>query len=350
MCGHKSEQAASRTRGPRILRQGKSAVPLHDLGYRGWDGELNPQSGRWWVIAQTGVRLAWRSRWLRRMLVIAWFPAVLAGLVLFFVENAISRSLDLPNVIRLTDQTFPVFPWGESMAAMLDERPANSRAAIWPVVLLAFFRMPQGVLIVMLTALVAPSLIAQDMRSRAYLLYFSRPITRLEYVLGKMATVAAYQAMITAVPGVALYLLGVGLSPDLSVIRDTWDLPLRIIASSVVVIVPTVTFSLSLSALLAESRYATFCWFAPWILGWAAFVAMTAMKESAVLHHSENAFVLRGTWSVLSPYHALGEVESWIFGITRNFDDVAPEAMMLSLVTLVSLGVLLHKVSSPMRV
>jgi hypothetical protein len=34
----------------------------------------------------------------------------------------------------------------------------------------------------------------------------------------------------------------------------------------------------------------------------------------------------------------------------KNFDDVAPEAMVLSAVTLVSMGILLRKVSSPMRV
>jgi hypothetical protein len=123
-----------------------------------------------------------------------------------------------------------------------------------------------------------------------------------------------------------------------------------VIASSIVVIVPTVTFSLCLSALMGESRFATFCWFAPWVLGGAAFLAMTAMMEATVIRPDDNPLLLRSSWTILSPYHALGEVESWIFGMRKNFDDVAPEAMALSIVTLVSMGILLRKVSSPMRV
>ena len=333
---------------PDVFTTGRTAVPLHDLGYRRWDGELNSQSVRWWVIAQTGIRLAWRSRWLRRMLVLAWVPAIAAGIGFFFVENAISRSMDVSLVLRGLSN---VFPGAGAVADSLEtQNVGTNRETLWPLILLTFFRLPQGFLIVMLTALVAPSLIAQDMRSRAFLLYFSRPITRLEYVAGKMATVGAYLAMITLVPGIVLYLLGVGLSPDLSVVADTWDLPFRVVVSSIVVIIPTATFSQSLSALMGESRFATFCWFAPWSLGFAAFGAMTAMTEASSMSPTDNPLLFRNTWTILSPYHVLGEVESWIFGMRKNFDDVAPEAMVLSVVTLVSTGILLRKVSSPMRV
>lgn len=282
------------------------------------------------------------------MLVLAWLPAVLAGVAFFLAENAVSRSLDVGLTLRELSHWFP---FARTVAESLESQDIQSnRQALWPLILLSFFRLPQGFLIVMLTALVAPSLIAQDMRSRAFLLYFSRPITRMEYVLGKMATVGAYLAMITLVPGLVLYLLGVGLSPDLSVIRDTWDLPFRVILASIVVIVPTATFSLSLSALMGESRFATFCWFAPWVLGLAAFWSITAMIETAAFAPGENPFLMRNSWSILSPYHVLGEVETWIFGLKKNFDDIAPEAMVLSIVTLVSMGILLRKVSSPMRV
>ena len=34
-------------------------MPIHDLGYRGWQGRLIPPIGRFWVIAHTGIVLAW---------------------------------------------------------------------------------------------------------------------------------------------------------------------------------------------------------------------------------------------------------------------------------------------------
>lgn len=322
-------------------------MPLHDLGYRHWEGELNPQSVRWWVIAQTGVRLAWRSRWLRRMLMLAWMPAVFAGVAFFAVENALSNNPELTQGVRRLSVDFPLL---RSISVELSKEPAEARASLWSHILLAFYRLPQGVLIVMLVALIAPPLIAQDLRSRAYLLYFSRPITRLEYVFGKMATVAAYLTMVTIVPGLALYLLGVGLSPNLSVVSDTWDLPLRVIASSFVVIIPTVTFSLAMSALLGETRFATFCWFGPWVLGFFAFFAMRAISDVNNFERRNTSWTTSHKWSFLSPYHALGEVETWVFGIEKDFSQVAPEAFMLSTVTLLSMMILLRRVDAPMRV
>jgi ABC-type transport system involved in multi-copper enzyme maturation permease subunit len=321
-------------------------LPLHDLGYRRWSGELNPQVLRWWVIAQTGVRLAWRSRWLRRLLVLAWLPAALCGAAFFALEKSLTNPGDVANVLRIVSKNYPQ---AGLVADEIKKDPSVARVTLWPMVLLTFFRLPQGVITVMLVALIAPPLIARDLRSRAYLLYFSRPITRLEYVFGKMAVVATYMLMVTLVPGVALYLLGVGLSPEFAVVYDTWDLPLRVAAASVIVIIPTVTFALALSALLGESRYATFCWFAPWVLGFVAFMSMTAMHETRRLH-GRNPLLISNKWSLLSPYHTLGEIQTWVFGIEKDFSKVAPAAFLMSLVTLVSMAILLRKVSSPMRV
>jgi ABC-type transport system involved in multi-copper enzyme maturation permease subunit len=250
------------------------------------------------------------------------------------------------RILRIVGRNYPQ---ADMVADELRNDPSQARIALWPMVLLTFFRLPQGVITVMLVALIAPPLIARDLRSRAYLLYFSRPITRLEYVFGKMAVVAAYLLMVTLVPGVALYVLGVSLSPEFAVVYDTWDLPLRVAAASLIVVIPTVTFALALSALLGESRYATFCWFAPWVLGFVAFMSMTAMNETRPLR-GRNPLLISNKWSLLSPYHTLGEIQTWVFGIEKDFSNVAPEAFLLSAVTLVSMAILLRKVSAPMRV
>ena len=322
-------------------------MPLHDLGYRRWEGELNPQILRWWVIAQTGVRLAWRSRWLRRTLVLAWLPAALCGGAFFALEKALTEPGQIVRILELMEKNYPQV--GTLKEELAKGDASQARIALWPMVLLTFFRLPQGVITVMLVALIAPPLIARDLRSRAYLLYFSRPITRLEYVFGKIAVVATYLMMVTLVPGVALYILGVSLSPEFAVFYDTWDLPLRVAAASTIVIIPTVTFALALSALLGESRYATFCWFAPWVLGFVAFMSMTAMNETRAFR-GRNPLLISNKWSLLSPYHTLGEIQTWVFGIEKDFTNVAPEAFLLSTVTLVSMAILLRKVAAPMRV
>lgn len=280
------------------------------------------------------------------MLVLAWLPAAMCGAAFFALEKSLSDPDDVARILRMVGRNYPQ---ADMIADQIKGNASQARITLWPMVLLTFFRLPQGVITVMLVALIAPPLIARDLRSRAYLLYFSRPITRLEYVIGKMAVVAAYLLMVTLVPGVALYILGVALSPEFAVFYDTWDLPLRVAAGSAIVIIPTVTFALALSALLGESRYATFCWFAPWVLGFVAFVSMTAMHESRAFHR-RNPLLVSNKWSLLSPYHTLGEVQTWVFGIEKDFTNVAPEACLLSVVTLISMAVLLRKVAAPMRV
>ena len=70
-------------------------------------------------------------------------------------------------------------------------------------------------------------MISQDFRSRAFLLYFSRPLTKVQYIAGKAATISLYLLCVTMFPALLLYLVGVLLSPDISVLYATWDLPLR---------------------------------------------------------------------------------------------------------------------------
>ena len=64
-------------------------MPIHDVGYRGWDGARTSQLSRWWIISQTGIRLAAKSKWVRRILFVAWLPVMYWGIGFFFVEKAI---------------------------------------------------------------------------------------------------------------------------------------------------------------------------------------------------------------------------------------------------------------------
>lgn len=202
---------------------------------------------------------------------------------------------------------------------------------------------------VLLIGIAAPPLIAQDIRSRAFLIYFSKPITKWEYILGKMGTVAFFLAVITTLPALLLYGAGVVLSPSLSVVLETWDLPLRILLASVVLIVPTTSVALMLSSLTTESRYAGFGWFAMWILGNVAYGVMLAFRYSkhGPLDPPPEADLRWQT--LLSPYHTLGAVQSRVFDLHLASEPVVGAYVVLVLATVVSLAVLYRRVSLPMH-
>ncbi len=312
-------------------------MPIHDLGYRGWQGKLTNEYLRWSVIAEHGIRLVWKSMWLRRMLFFAWMPAAAAGFAFFLYEQTVKRPPDL-----LTTPLGDMVRWMPQSEGVVEQwalDPASARHDVWAWILQLFFRYPQNVLMVVVVGLIAPSLIAQDVRSRAFLLYFARPLSAWEYVLGKASVVWCYLALITTVPALALYLIGVLLSPDLSVVTYTWDLPLRILAASFLLMVPTTALALMFSSMTSESRYAGFAWFAMWIMGRVAYVMLSISGTP-------------GKWTALSLYDTLSIVQTWVFGLSydENLNQVTASLTLLTLVTAAAVVVLMQRVSAPMRI
>ena len=360
-----TESSAGPTATVMNARSDLTSVPssrgVNNLGYRGWSDQLVPGWLRWWVITAVGVRRAWQSRWLRRMLVCAWLPAIVFGAGFFAWEQAVLHA-DWRQWFRIFLQGMPQTAGWDGMQLAAGDLE-GSRHAVWAWLLQYFFRYPQAVLMVMVVGVISPPLISQDIRSRAFLLYFSRPLTRAEYLFGKVASLWAYLAIISTVPALALYLLGVLLSPNLGVLSATWDLPFRIIGASIVLMLPTSMLALCFSSLTQESRYAGFAWFAVWILGWFTYVAamsadtFNASQQMYQAQQDARRFgkpmpmfeIKESAWTHLSPYHTLGRVQSWVFGFA-NFSDVLVSTAILVAVTLASLGITYHKISAPMRV
>jgi ABC-type transport system involved in multi-copper enzyme maturation permease subunit len=326
-------------------------MAVHNVGYRSWSGRLAPSWSRWTTIASVGVRCAWQSRWLRRLLLLAWLPSIWFALGFFMWEQAQQYSDwkfafsafagDLPqgqaikNLLRTDD-----------VAAL-----AEARHTVWAWLLYTFFRYPQALIMVLVVGIIAPPLISQDLRSRAYLLYFSRPLSRSEYILGKTVSVWVFLVAISALPALILYVLGILLSPNLEVIGATWDLPLRIVAATAVLMVPMATLALCMSSMTQESRYAAFAWFSLWVLGWFAYGVMTSIDMFHALEPSEvkgTVPVVTNDWSYLSLYHTLGKVEGWVFGFS-DFESVRLSLTILVVITLFSLGILMQRVAAPMK-
>lgn len=326
---------------------------VHNLGYRRWSGDREPNWTRWTVIASIGARRAWQNNWLKRMLFFAWLPTIAFGFSFFMWEQA-ALYPEWRQMLRPAIQSLPPTPvFQQVKSAVYGGDMAGSRHTVWAWLLNSFFRYPQAVVMVLMVGMIAPPLISQDIRSRAFLLYFSRPLTRLEYVAGKTASIFAYLAMISAVPALSLYAIGVVLSPSLDVLYSTWDLPLRILLASVVLMLPTSTLALCLSSLTQESRYAGFAWFAVWILGWFTYGAAASAEafnaQQQMYRENRMVEIQESMWSHLSLYHTLGRVQSWVFGFSELRDVLASIAILI-VVTSASLTILFYRISAPMRV
>ena len=353
-------------------------MPIHKVGYRSWKGKKTPKWNRWWIITETGFRIAFQSAWVRRILLICWLPVLYWGFGLFMIEQAIENRLFETAETALVDIDQPIpestdlvvevarekmleefaklemLPAKDVLITSLQSNDENLiRHTVWSWLLMTFFRYPQGTAILFLLGFITPGLISQDVRSRAFLLYFSRPIGRFEYVAGKMFIPIVFLMLITTLPAIFLFMFGVTLSPDLSVLNSTWDIPLRIILASLVLIIPTCSIALMLSSVTQESRFATFAWFAVWALGHAAWFAIVITRSISLRNGVFQDEVMNdpvvNNWSIVSLYNNLTNVQSWIFGFD-SFQNVWPSFAALIIISMVSLVILFRGVSAPVNV
>ncbi len=321
-------------------------MPVQDLGYRAWHGQRMSRLLRPWVVARSGIALVWGRRWLRMMLILAWIPIIIPAVGIFAFEYSATD----PGMQRFVYQFMRGPMDRPDLAAMISQDQAGARHEIWSTLILAFFRVPQLLSMVLLVGIIAPMLISYDLRSKAYLMYFSRPLSPAEYILGKSAVLWFFLMMILTVPAMILYVVGILLSPDLSVIGETWDIPFRVLAASAVLLLPTTALALCYSSFTTENRYATFAWFATWAMGWVAYQVLTLAQMAGRPPRGpgpprgggrfrggpppwEELGVDFDKYLLLSPYHTLGKVEAWVFGLDTSSASVVPAVILLLAIT-----------------
>jgi ABC-2 type transport system permease protein len=117
-----------------------------------------------------------------------------------------------------------------------------------------------------LILLVGPNLISQDLRYNALPLYFSRPLRRSDYFLGKLGVIVAFLGMVIIVPSLVAYVLGLLFSLDITIVRDTFGLLLASVAYGLVIALSAGLLILALSSLSRNSRYVALFWLGIWFV------------------------------------------------------------------------------------
>jgi ABC-2 type transport system permease protein len=306
-------------------------MPILDVGYRNWEGARTPRWSRALIVATTGIHLVWKGTWLKRVLLFMAVPAIVVAFMVGLFEQTLEQTgvqaafrpfLASPQVQRIVERA------GLDVEEAI-ENPASARHFAWSYLLFNLFRYPQAIGMIVVVGLVAPRLISYDLRSRGYLLYLSRPLTPWEYVLGKAGIVFFLLFMMTAVPALLIYMVGLFLSTDVWAITQTWDLPFRILGASLILMIPTTAVALALSSLTQESRYAGFAWFAFWVIGAISFRVLWFAEQANTQYEVQAASRRDGPpgfdmmdaysgWMLFSPYETLGYLEQQVFGLNQT--------------------------------
>jgi ABC-type transport system involved in multi-copper enzyme maturation permease subunit len=244
-------------------------MPIFDQGYQNWRGPLSGHAWRWLAIARHGVRVQMTNRLLRLLLLASWLPALVlvAAVALWGLVEQKSQS-----VLGIAQALLPA-------DVLLD--PRAYRSVMWTLSYSVFFT-TQMYVILFLVLIAGPGLISRDLRFNALPLYFARPLTRLDYFLGKLGVIGALVAAVAVVPAVFAYVIGVCFCLDLTVVRDTYPVLLASVAYGLVVTLSVGTLMLALSSLTRRSLYVAIAWAGLWIISGTVGTVLTELHRETV--------------------------------------------------------------------
>ena len=344
-------------------------MPIYEFGYRHWEGTLRPWWLRWFPITRMGVGLALQNRMLRRLMFVAWLPLVYFGAAFFAVgkmtePGAITAPSDITGLPDPRMRAgIPPDPFeaigsamlGMSIGKMLREAPSAVRRAAWLWSFYQYMRLAQLMILFLVVAIVGPPLISQDVRTKSFLMYFSKPITRWDYLLGKAGVLLSFAMSVTLAPALVLYAISIGFSPSLGALVDTGLVAVRIFAAFAVTAVPATLLVLFYSSLTREPRYATFAWVATCILGELFYLALAASPTwrnspwiFLVSPRQIAAVALGAVFDVRGQVQTLSDTPLAMLGPTAYSQTTA--LLALSGVSIISLLGLLRRVTAPLRV
>lgn len=195
-------------------------MPIHDQSYRHYAGGREAEGRAWVIIASAGIRSMIGKRKFLGLLLLAWLPFLIEAIRFYFAAN-------FPQVSMLaaTRETYREF--------------FDYQAAF------VFF----------ITIWVGAGLIANDKRANALQIYLSKPLTRAEYVAGKLSILVVFLLLVTWVPAMLLLVLHMLFQGNLDFIRANLLLfPAITLFSFVYVLLASFTM-LALSSLSNSSRF-----------------------------------------------------------------------------------------------
>ena len=330
-------------------------MPLFHIGYRRYEGQHTSHAMHWWPITRTGLAIAWRSKLLRRLAFVSFLPFLYFGWVFFVIGRITDPS---------TDPSTPFYGLareilGNRLVIQLHEDPALIRSAVWTMVFGYFGAYFQLGLAGLVAAVAGPPLVANDLRTRAFLIYFARPISRLDYVIGKAGVLIALLGLVTLVPSLVLYVLSILFSPSFATIAQTLPVAGSIVLATLGTIMPAALVLLVLSSLTTQPRFATITWFVVCLFGPLAHEILQqtrGLRDNGwtfliSLPHTISTFQL-GLYDVEGRTEDLalqGDLGDMIGGLTTT-DSTLRAGIWLFIISVACVLILLRRVDSPTRI
>ena len=223
-------------------------MPIHDQGYRRYGG-LRMRTGTGWiVITRAGIRNQFSKRAFLGLVLLSWLPFFVRAVQIYAAAN-----LPQAQFLALTGETFRQF---------LDQ---------------------QQIFVFFITVYVGAGLIANDRRANALQIYLSKPLTRAEYIFGKLAILMFFLLLVTWVPAIVLLIVQISFAGNFTFLRNNLYLFPAITVFSFIMVTMVAAAMLALSSLSKSSRYVAILYSAVIFFTQAIYGVLSVVTRSTQL-------------------------------------------------------------------
>jgi ABC-2 type transport system permease protein len=222
--------------------------PIHDQGYRRYGG-LKARTGTGWiVITRAGIRNQFAKRAFLGLVLLSWLPFFVRAVQIYAAAN-----LPQAQFLALTGETFRQF---------LDQ---------------------QQIFVFFVTVYVGAGLIANDRRANALQIYLSKPLTRAEYIFGKLAILMFFLLLVTWVPAIVLLIVQISFAGNFTFLKHNLYLFPAITVFSFIMVTMVAAAMLALSSLSKSSRYVAILYSAVIFFTQAIYGVLSVVTRSTQL-------------------------------------------------------------------
>ena len=215
-------------------------MTIKERGYSHWQGELEEKKFLWWPITRFGIKSTFKKKFFKMVFAGSLIPALVYIAGVYISE----RLEDFRFMFRQPDQLIRV-------------DPAYFKTYFTSEFLLF--------MIVMILIFCGAGLISDDLKHNALQLYFSRPLKKSQYFLGKASVIFFFLFMVTLVPGLLIFIMKLIFAGNLKFLTSYPWIPLSVIGYSFLVTCFFSFYTLFLSSLSKNRRYVAILIFSVYI-------------------------------------------------------------------------------------
>ncbi len=261
-------------------------MAVYRRSYKPYTGTLTPAWSRFLVLFRYSRRNLFRSRFLTGLFVLCFFWPIVCLVMIYLAHSAsFLAKLGVPPELISIDNMF-------------------------------FFRFMsvQGVLAFFLTAFAGPGLISPDLANGALPLYFCRPFSRAEYVLGKSSVLGILLSQITWIPGIILFVIQGSFAGASWTRNNVWIAGSLILASLILIAILSL-LAMALSAWVKWRIVAAALLVAVMPFGAGLAVAVNTVLRIDGGHFFDLFYLVARAWTPMfnvETYRAISPTQAWI--------------------------------------